>query len=126
MSIVDLNHCNLVVPRAQLAKLVAFYVDALGLEYREFERDGRRLYWLYAQQRPLLHLTVTDDGAPAQGPTARIDHIAFSARDLDATCARLQQLGLEHRVKPYPQMGFTQVVVHDPIGLKVELNFAAE
>lgn len=126
MSIVDLNHCNLVVPRAQLAGLVAFYVDALGFEYREFERDGRRLYWLYAQQRPLLHLTVTDDGAVAHGPTPRIDHIAFSARDLDATCARLAQLGLEHRVKPYPQMGFTQVVVHDPIGLKVELNFAAE
>jgi hypothetical protein len=35
-------------------------------------------------------------------------------------------LGLEHRVRPFPQMGFTQVVVHDPIGLKVELNFAAE
>lgn len=129
MSIVDLNHCNLVVPRAQLAALVAFYVDALGFEYREFERDGRRLYWLYAQQRPLLHLTVTDDGvaaaplASAPGPTTRIDHIAFSATELAAVCARLAQLGLEHRVKPYPQMGFTQVVVHDPIGLKVELNF---
>lgn len=125
MSIVDLNHCNLVVPRAQLARLVAFYVDALGFEYREFERDGRRLYWLYAQQRPLLHLTVTEDGDTSPVGTTRIDHIAFSARDLDAVCARLAQRGIEHRVKPYPQMGFTQVVVHDPIGLKVELNFAA-
>ncbi len=124
MSIVDLNHCNLVVPRAQLAELAAFYVDALGFEYREFERDGRRLYWLYAQQRPLLHLTVTDDGAAAPAPTARIDHIAFSATDLTGVCARLERLRIEHRVKPYPQMGFTQVVVHDPIGLKVELNFS--
>lgn len=130
MSIVDLNHCNLVVPRAQLTAVVAFYVDALGFEYREFERDGRRLYWLYANERPLLHLTVTDDGvaaAPrADAPaTTPIDHIAFSATDLAAVCGRLEQLGLEHHVKPYPQMGFTQVVVHDPIGLKVELNFAA-
>lgn len=124
MTIVDLNHCNLLVPRAQLAALVAFYVDALGFEYREFERDGRRLAWLYAQQRPLLHLTVTEEGAAAPGPTARIDHIAFSATDLAGTCARLGQLGLEHRVKPYPQMGFTQVVLHDPVGLKIELNFA--
>ncbi len=130
MAIVDLNHCNLVVPRAQRAALVAFYVDALGLVYREFEAAGRTLYWLYAGDRPLVHLTLVDGEArgavaPATAvPAAPIDHIAFSATDLAGVCARLEQLRIEHRVKPYPQMGFTQVVVHDPLGLKVELNFS--
>ena len=125
MSVVDLNHCNLVVPRAQLAAVVAFYVEALALEYREFEADGRRLYWLYAGERPLVHLTIVD-GAPRQPivPGAPVDHIAFGATDLAGTCARLGQRGIEHRVKPYPKMHFTQVVLHDPVGLKIELNFA--
>lgn len=126
MSVVELNHFNLVVPRAQLAAVVAFYVEALALEYREFEADGRKLYWLYAGERPLVHLTVVDDDGQCEPGmrAAPIDHIAFSAADLAGTCGRLGQLGIEHRVKPYPQMGFTQVVLHDPVGLKIELNFA--
>ncbi len=130
LSVLELNHCNLVVPRAQLDAVVAFYVDALGLVYRQFDAAGRTLYWLYAGERPLVHLTLLDraglDGngrAPAAQATP-IDHIAFSATDLAGVCARLAQLGIEHRVKPYPQMGFTQVVLHDPVGLKIELNFS--
>jgi catechol 2,3-dioxygenase-like lactoylglutathione lyase family enzyme len=130
LSVLELNHCNLIVPRAQLAALVAFYVDALGLEYRQFEAAGRTLYWLYAGERPLVHLTLVEGEARAAvppatvAPAAPIDHIAFSATDLAGVCARLERLRIEHRVKPYPQMGFTQVVLHDPIGLKVELNFS--
>jgi catechol 2,3-dioxygenase-like lactoylglutathione lyase family enzyme len=128
VSIVDLNHCNLVVPRAQLAAVVAFYVDVLGFEYREFEAVGRTLYWLYASERPLVHLSIVDGAAAATGPqpaaVAPIDHIAFSTTDLAATRARLERLGIEHSVRPFPQMDFTQVVVHDPVGLKIELNFS--
>lgn len=113
------------MPRAQRAAVVAFYVEALGLEYREFEAAGRTLYWLYAGERALLHLTLVD-GAAASAAAATVDHIAFSTTQLTATCARLAQLGVEHCVKPYPQMGFTQVVLHDPVGLKIELNFSEQ
>jgi catechol 2,3-dioxygenase-like lactoylglutathione lyase family enzyme len=127
MAISDLNHYNLRVPREDFERLVRFYVEALGFEFREREADGARLYWLWTAGRPLVHLTVTEGpagtgDAPPSG--ALIDHIAFSCEDRAATCARLDGLQIAYRVREFPRMGFTQVVLHDPVGLKIELNIS--
>jgi hypothetical protein len=39
-------------------------------------------------------------------------------------CARFDALGIAYRLREFPRMGFTQVVLHDPVGLKIELNFS--
>lgn len=128
MPIADLNHYNLRVPRALHAALVAFYVDVLGFEYRELPFGARKLYWLWVQGRPLVHLTLTDEDPAAvardAAPAERVDHIAFSCQDLAAMRAHLEARGVAHVEKHYPEMGVTQVVVHDPAGLKIELNFS--
>lgn len=122
MPVNELNHYNLCVPAAAQARVVEFYERVLGFEFRQ----NGRLLWLWRDQRPLVHLTILADGAASASAAAVIDHIAFSCTDLAAMCARFEAQAVACRVRPYPEMGFTQVVLHDPVGLKIELNFAGE
>ena len=52
-----------------------------------------------------------------------IDHIAFSAKDLPGTVARLKSHNIEHTVNRQVGTGIWQVFCHDPMGAKVELDF---
>jgi catechol-2,3-dioxygenase len=122
MPVNELNHYNLCVPAAQQARLIEFYERVLGFEFRQ----NGRLLWLWRGSRPLVHLTVLPEGAAPASAAGVIDHIAFSCVDLAAMRARFEALSLDFRLRPYPEMGFTQVVLHDPVGLKIELNFAGE
>lgn len=128
MALLDVNHYNLRVPRVQHAALVAFYVDVLGFEYRELPFGDRKLYWLWVAGRPLVHLTLTDEAPMPSGRAAaageRVDHIAFSCSDLPAMRAHLTARGVAYTEKHYDAMRVTQIVVYDPVGLKIELNFA--
>lgn len=125
MPLLDVNHYNLRVPHVQHRELVAFYEDVLGFEYRELPFGDRKLYWLYAAGRPYVHLTLTDEPAvTAREAAARIDHIAFSCDDLPAMRAHLVARAVAHTEKHYAEMHVTQLVLHDPVGLKIELNFA--
>jgi catechol 2,3-dioxygenase-like lactoylglutathione lyase family enzyme len=122
MPVDELNHYNLCVPAAEQARVIDFYERVLGFEFRQ----NGRLLWLWRGPRPLVHLTVLPEGASSPGAAGVIDHIAFSCTGLAAMGARIAQQSVACRVRPYPEMGFTQVVLHDPIGLKIELNFAGE
>lgn len=127
MAVDGLNHFNIVAPRELLERVRDFYVQVLDLEegYRpDFDFPG---YWLYGGGRPLVHLMEGDRAgeAPADGgKTGHLDHIAFTCSELGQTEARLQSLGLDYRKREHPDYGLTQLFVHDPIGLGVELNFS--
>lgn len=122
MPVSEINHYNLCVPAAAQARLIDFYERMLGFQFRQ---DGR-LLWLWRGERALVHLTVLPDGAAPAASGGVIDHIAFSCTDLPAMRARFESAGVSCQVKAYPEMGVTQIVVHDPVGLKIELNFAGE
>ena len=122
MPVDELNHYNLCVPAAEQARVIDFYERVLGFEFRQ----NGRLLWLWRGERPLVHLTILTDDAALANAAGVIDHIAFSCTDLAATRARLEALAVACRVRSYPEMGTTQVVLHDPVGLKIELNFAGE
>jgi len=55
-----------------------------------------------------------------------IDHIAFSARGLTATLAKLAAHNVEHICRQQVSSGVWQVFFFDPNGARVELDFAAE
>lgn len=122
MPVDELNHYNLCVPAAEQARVIEFYERMLGFEFRQ----NGRLLWLWRGERPLVHLTIVADASMAAQPAGAIDHIAFSCRGLAAMQAAFEAHAVPCRVKAYPDMGFTQMVVHDPVGLKIELNFAGE
>jgi hypothetical protein len=55
-----------------------------------------------------------------------IDHIAFSARGLAATLAKLTAHNVEHICRQQVGSGVWQVFFFDPNGARVELDFAAD
>jgi catechol 2,3-dioxygenase-like lactoylglutathione lyase family enzyme len=131
MSVQSLNHYNLRVPRTSLAEFERFYVDVLGFRPERFARNGIEGFWLYAAGEPLVHVTQVEappDAASAASTatghtTGIVDHVAFSCERLDELLERLGRLDVGHMRHDFPEFGFVQIVVHDPLGLKIELNF---
>jgi len=129
MAIAGLNHFNIMGSRALIDDVRAFYVHVIGLSegWRpDFDFDG---HWLYAGDAPILHLMVSGRESEAtngstSASTGHLDHIALSATDLAVVEARLNTLGHTYKKKVIPGFNITQLFLHDPIGLGVELNFS--
>jgi catechol 2,3-dioxygenase-like lactoylglutathione lyase family enzyme len=121
MTIRALDHVN--VWTTDLEATRRFYIDVLGL--REGDRPAFQSVgaWLYADEAPLVHVVARDDAR--DGPTGAFDHIAFQAQDLDGMIARLDERGIEYAQRKVPGRGITQLFLHDPNGVQIELSFAA-
>ena len=132
MPLENLNHV-LVLTR-DLEATRDFYVDVLGLDdgYRPpFPFPG---HWIYLGERAVVHVAEnrsylhardqTRDGAQDQD-TGSIDHIAFEATGLKHMIARLEERGIAARHRKVPDLDLHQVFVHDPNGVRIELNYPA-
>ncbi len=121
MAIDALDHFTLVT--ADLDASRRFYVEALGL--REGDRPPFAFpgAWLYCDAAPVVHL-IGDRGAGAAA-TGPLDHVAFRASGLAEMVARLNARGVRYALRTVPGLGLRQLFVHDPDGVKVEINFAA-
>ncbi|EHQ57029.1 hypothetical protein OMB55_00007490 [gamma proteobacterium HIMB55] len=129
MAIAGLNHFNIMGSQSLIDEVRDFYVDVIGLSegWRpDFDFDG---HWLYAGAAPILHLMVSEEGSDTDdggisSTTGHLDHIALTAADLTAVESRLIELGQVYKKKVIPGFNVTQLFLHDPIGLGVELNFS--
>ena len=74
-----------------------------------------------AQQRQYLGDPAKSDGKG----TGALDHIAFRATGLPETLERLRSRKVQFMERQVDDQGLYQVFMHDPNGIKVELNFAA-
>ena len=126
MSIQTLNHYNLRVPRDSFAEFERFYVEVLGFRAQRLQPEG---LWLYAAGQPLVHVTPVEHAAAAAGfeghTTGIVDHVAFTCENLDELLEHFAATNVQHSRRDFPEHGFVQIVVHDPLGLKIELNFMA-
>ena len=130
-----LDHVNL--RTADVSRLVQFYVDVLELHVGPrppFDFPGA---WLYAGDRPVIHIVgMPILGMPSQPePTAtpqaqapgplplRLDHFAFSARGLPDFLARLTALGVAHRTSRQPGTDVPIVNLHDCDGNRLHVDF---
>ena len=132
MPLENLNHV-LVLTR-DLEATRGFYVDVLGLEdgYRPpFAFDG---HWIYLGERAVIHVAENRDyldqrdrarDGSADNATGSIDHIAFEATGLKGMIATLEQHGIAARHRKVPHLDLHQVFVHDPNGIRIELNYPA-
>lgn len=129
MTIAGLNHFNIMASRSLIDEVRDFYVDVIGLSegWRpDFDFEG---HWLYAGDAPILHLMVSEEDSTSADSgitlkTGYLDHIALTAADLAAVEARLTEQGQVYKKKVILEFNVTQLFLHDPIGLGVELNFA--
>lgn len=117
-----LDHFTIVA--SDLERSRGFYVEVLGL--REGERPAFDFpgAWLYCGRKPIVHLVAGRETAGTG--TGALDHVAFRATGLCATVARLRERDIGYRLRTIPGLGLRQVFVHDPDGVQVELNFAAD
>ena len=132
MPLENLNHV-LVLTR-DLEATRDFYVDVLGLEdgYRPpFPFHG---HWIYLGERAVVHVAENRDylgkpdrvqGGSADSTTGSIDHIAFEATGLKAMIAKLEKHGIDTHHRRVPDLDLHQVFVHDPNGVRIELNYPA-
>lgn len=118
--IVDLDHINIATDR--LAETRAFYVEVLALTERwrpDFNFDG---HWLYAGDRPVVHL-ITRPSAGVGCDVAALSHVAFAIGDIAAVKARLDGLGVSYREIGVPDAPIRQLFLNDPNGVTIELNY---
>jgi catechol 2,3-dioxygenase-like lactoylglutathione lyase family enzyme len=140
VSIARLDHYTL--RTTDLAGAKRFYVEVLGLAdgpRPPFDFPGA---WLYAGEGeaavPVVHLVGIDPKAPsglaaylgetsrpAQAGTGPIDHIAFVATGWPDLRARCTALGVPYDQRTVPGLGLHQVFLHDPCGVRIELNYPA-
>lgn len=113
-----LDHINL--QTADVDKTVAFFTEVIGLTEGarpNFDFPGA---WLYCGERAVIHLVGLND-QPASS-TGCVDHVAFEAEDFDGTCKMLEDRGLAFDTRDVPGTDLRQIFVHEPNGLKIELN----
>ena len=124
MAVIELNHYNLRAPLDLLDELRDFYCKALELNVGARPPFRNFGYWLYAGDRPLLHLSEADAGEEhLRHVCGTFDHVAFTCRDFAGTRARLDRLGISYRLADVPATRQRQVFFDDPAGNGIELNF---
>ena len=124
MGLNALNHFTIRV--VDLERTKDFYSEVLGLPVGYRPPLGFPGYWLYCGDVPTVHLIGPregDDAARVAGPTGLFDHIAFSCTGLAAMRANLAAHGVAFSERIIPRDRQTQLFLHDPDGIAVELNF---
>ena len=102
----------------------AFYGDLLGLAPGARPPLNFPGVWLYAAEKPVLH--VIGGRSRAELRSGVIDHMAFTASGLAATIAKLEARGLSYDCRHLPDRGTWQLFFHDPNGARVEMDFAGD
>ena len=121
MPIDGFQHVNIRTPDAARAR--DFYVRALGLRVGDRPPFASSGYWLYLGAVPVVHLVQVDPADAREPGAGRLDHVAFHGVDVDATRSTLTAAGIPFREAVVPRDGTVQIFVHDPDGLKIEINF---
>jgi len=117
-----LDHVN--VRTANLAGLVRFYEDVVGLREGERPPLGFPGAWLYAGDKPVIHLVEVAQ-APAPEGALRLEHFAFSADGLTELLTRLERLDVPYKQSRQAGTGNVVINLHDPDGNRLHLDFPA-
>ena len=121
--ILSINHIQLVAEKDLVLKLRDFYCDVVGLTegFRPaFERFG---FWLYIEDKDVLHLITPKEGDGRSPQKSSFDHLAFKTADYQGVLKKLRALNISFDEKPIPGMAAHQIFLRDPAGNRVELNF---
>ena len=121
MAITGMNHFTIVTD--SLEETVQFYQELLGLKTGYRPPMSFPGAWMYCADEAVLHI-INKDTLPAE-KAGILDHMAFSATDLNGTLATLKSRGLTYDLRRQQATGVWQLFFHDPNGARVELDFEA-
>lgn len=121
--ILSINHIQLVAEKELVVQLRDFYCNVVGLQegFRPaFERFG---FWLYINDRDVVHLITPKEGDGRSPQKSSFDHVAFKTGNYEGVLNKLKILNVPFEEKPIPGMSAHQIFLKDPAGNRVELNF---
>jgi catechol 2,3-dioxygenase-like lactoylglutathione lyase family enzyme len=135
MPITHMQH--FMVLAKDLEKTRAFYCDVLGL--RTGPRPPFRFngLWIYAGDVACIHVaerssydetsrTDANPADPVDHGSGSVDHIAFSATDVEELVASFERHGVKYRVTKVPGKDLRQLFVFDPDGIQIEINIRSQ
>jgi catechol 2,3-dioxygenase-like lactoylglutathione lyase family enzyme len=118
MPVNGINHIN--IRTTDLATSAQFYVDVFDFEFRSIPMGAVQANWLFDNTgRATIHLRDMAVDSPSTGP---IDHVALDCEGRAEIVERLKVRGIEYSVFDVPP-DRTLVLVRDPHGVMLELNF---
>ena len=124
ISVGVLDHFN--VRTRKFHETVRFYEDVLGLRSGPRPNFSEPGAWMYADDRPVVHLVdLTPSQEPQKPDSGVVHHVAFVSRGFDAMKTHLVAKGVEFRAVAVPGNRLWQIFVRDPNGVMVELNYDA-
>lgn len=121
----QIDHINIAAPFDLLEKIRDFYCSVLDLKDGLRPDFPGRGFWLYSDDKPLVHLSERGERKASHEP-GHLDHIAFRSRGLDAMRDRLVSHGIEYRSGFISEFNMTQLFFRDPAGTGLEVNFPDE
>jgi catechol 2,3-dioxygenase-like lactoylglutathione lyase family enzyme len=131
MRVNRLDHVNIQTKR--LAETVRFYADVLDLEADDPPPplDPAEVQWMFdADRRAIFHLSTPGSLNAVEDvnigeDTGAVHHVALDCSGHDDMVARLERLGIEHRLNHVQAIDLKQIFVRDPNGVLLELNYRA-
>mgnify|MGYP005640781797 FL=1 len=128
MKVIDLNHRGIRTTKLEATR--HFYEDLLGLEqgHRPSALPSKG-YWLYAGEKPIIHLVEDSDGSIDGTNTPREDltdaggqtHMALTVEKARYAVDRLIEAGVPYWDRLFKNPVMYQIFVEDPNGFLVEL-----
>ena len=106
-----------------LVELKEFYCDVLGLNDGYRPNLSTAGFWLYSDEMPIIHLTEDEDRTVLEGKF-NLDHVAFSSAGLDEFIKKLENRKIPYKISGVSELSITQVFLHDPIGIGIEVGFS--
>jgi catechol-2,3-dioxygenase len=125
MPVAAFDHYNLRAARPVLDELRDFYRDVVGLTVGDRPPFRRFGYWLYSGDKPVLHLSLADDGEERPAAVNTFAHAAFNCTGRAEFERRLKSLDIPYRTASVPLLNIAQLFFYDPAGNGVELQFDA-
>jgi catechol 2,3-dioxygenase-like lactoylglutathione lyase family enzyme len=121
MTIAGFQHINIRSTDVECTR--DFYVRVIGLRVGDRPPFSFPGYWLYLGDQAVVHLVQRGSDEAASPGSGNLDHVAFRGVDLDGTRQALRAAGIPFREAVVPRDKTVQIFVHDPDGIKLELNF---
>ena len=120
-----IDHINIAAPFDLLEKVRDFYCAVLKLEDGFRPGFSDRGFWLYSDDKPLIHLSERSGRSESHQP-GYLDHVAFRSSGLGTMKDRLASHGIEYRSGYIQEFNMTQLFFTDPAGTGLEVNFPDE
>ncbi|MGA1657310.1 MAG: diguanylate cyclase, partial [Methylophilaceae bacterium] len=87
-----------------------------------FKNEG---YWLYANEKDVLHLSFSKNGiANELNVSSTFDHMAFTAENEMDHIKVLKENNIDFITREVPEIGTRQIFFKDPAGNGIELIFS--